>query len=98
VDHTSPCEQATKGISHAKRHVCQNYPDDACQEHNWHKHHLYKKQEEDQSPSIDYIVFAMSDNLDDQNVHAKVCSSHLYEKQKLMENMMNQSCQTCTTW
>jgi hypothetical protein len=56
------------------------------------------KQEEDQSPSIDYIVAAMSDNLDDQIAHAKVCSSHRYEQQKLMKKMMTQSCQTCTTW
>jgi hypothetical protein len=56
------------------------------------------KQEEDQSPFVDYIVIAMSDSLDDQTVHAKVCSSHRYEQQKRMENMMNQSCQTCTIW
>jgi hypothetical protein len=56
------------------------------------------KQEEDQSPSVDYIVVAMSDSLDDQTAHAKVCSSHRYEQQKLMKKMMTQSCQTCTTW
>jgi hypothetical protein len=56
------------------------------------------KREEDQSPSIDYIVVAMSDSLDDQTVHAKVCSSHRYEQQKLMKMMMTQSFQTCTTW
>jgi hypothetical protein len=56
------------------------------------------KQEEDQSPSVDYIVVAMSDSLDDQTTHAKVFSSHRYEQQKLMEKMMTQSCQTCTTW
>ena len=56
------------------------------------------KHEEDQSPSVDYIVVAMSDSLDDQTGHAKVCSSHRYEQQKLMKNMMNQICQTCTTW
>jgi hypothetical protein len=56
------------------------------------------KQEEDQSPSVDYIVVAMSDSLDDQTAHAKVFSSHRYEKQKLMKEMMSQSCQTCTTW
>jgi hypothetical protein len=55
------------------------------------------KQEEDQSPSVDYIVAAMNDSLDEQTAHAKVCSSHCYEQQKLMKNMMNQSCQTCTT-
>jgi hypothetical protein len=55
------------------------------------------KQEEYQSPSIDYIVVAMSDNLYDQTTHAKVFSNHRYEKQKLMEKMMTQCCQTCTT-
>jgi hypothetical protein len=98
VDHTNHCEQATKDPRHAKRHVCQNCPDDVCREHNWHKHHLCMKQEEDQSPSVDYIVVAMSDSLDDQITHAKVCSSHRYEKQKLMKKLMTQSCQTCTTW
>jgi hypothetical protein len=38
------------------------------------------KQEEDQSPYFDYIVFAMSDSLDDQIAHAKFFSSHRYEK------------------
>jgi hypothetical protein len=56
------------------------------------------KQEEDQSPSVDYIVVAMSDSLDDQTAHAKVCSSHRYEQQKLMKKLMTQSYQTCTTW
>jgi hypothetical protein len=56
------------------------------------------KQEEDQSPSVDYIVVAMSDSLDDQTTYAKVCSSHRYEQLKLMKKMMTQSCQTCTTW
>jgi hypothetical protein len=55
------------------------------------------KQEDNQSPSIDYIVAAMSDSLDDQTSHAKVCSSHLYEKKKMMKKTMTQSCQTCTT-
>jgi hypothetical protein len=55
------------------------------------------KQEEDQSPSVDYIVVAMSDSLDDQTAHAKVFSSHRYEQQKLMKKMMTQSCQTFTT-
>jgi hypothetical protein len=98
VYHTSHCEQVAKGLRHAKRHVCQNCPDDVCQEHNRHKHHLCRKIEEYQSPSVDYIVVAMSDSLDDQTAHAKVCSSHRYEQQKLMEKMMTQSCQTCTTW
>ena len=56
------------------------------------------KKEEYQSPSVDYIVVAMSDSLDDQTAHAKVWSSHRYEQQKLMKKMMTQSCQTCTTW
>jgi hypothetical protein len=43
------------------------------------------KQEEDQSPSVDYIVAAMSNSLDDQTTHAKVCSSHRYEQQKIDE-------------
>jgi hypothetical protein len=56
------------------------------------------KQEEDQSPSVDYIVVAMNDSLDEQTAHAKVFSSHHYKQQKLMEKMMTQSCQTHTTW
>jgi hypothetical protein len=55
------------------------------------------KQEEDQSPSVDYIFVAMIDSLDDQTAHAKVCSIHRYEQQKRMKNMMAQSCQICTT-
>jgi hypothetical protein len=98
VDHTSHCEEVAKGPRCAKRHVCQNCPDDVCRENNWRKHYLYKKQEEGHSPSLDYIVAAMNDSLDDHTVHAKVCSSHRYEQQKLMEKMMIQSCQTCITW
>jgi hypothetical protein len=79
-------------------HVCQNCLNDVCREHNRHKHHLFMRQEEDQSPSVDYIVVAMSDILYDLTAHAKVCSSHRYEQQKLMKNLMTQSCQTCTTW
>jgi hypothetical protein len=56
------------------------------------------KQVEDQSPSVDYIVATMRNSLDDQITHAKVCSSHRYEQQKLMKKMMTQSFQTCTTW
>jgi hypothetical protein len=56
------------------------------------------KQEKDLSPSVDYIVSAMSDSLDDQIDDAKVCSSHRYEQQKMMKKMMTQSCQTYTTW
>jgi hypothetical protein len=40
----------------------------------------------------------MSDSLDDQTAHAKVCSSHRYEQQKQMKKVMTQICQTCTTW
>jgi hypothetical protein len=98
VDHTSHCEQDAKGMRCSKTHVCQNYPADVFQEHKWHKHHLCMKQEEDQLPFVDYIVVVMSNNLYDQNAHAKVCSSHRCEKQKLMEMMMTQSCQNCTTW
>jgi hypothetical protein len=94
VDHTSRCEQATKGPRHSKRHICQNCPDDVCREHNQHKHHLCMKQEEDESGSIDYIVVAMRDNLDDRIAHAIVCSSHRYEHKKMIEKMMTQSCQT----
>jgi hypothetical protein len=97
VDHINHYEQATKGPRRAKRHVCQKCLDDVCREHNRHKHHLCMKQEEGQSPSIDYIVVAMSDSLYDQTAHAKFCSSHLYEQQKLMKMNMTQSCQTCTT-
>jgi hypothetical protein len=56
------------------------------------------KQGEDSSPTVDCIVVALRDSLDEQTTHAKVCSSHCYEKQNLMEKMMTQSCQTCTTW
>ena len=49
------------------------------------------KQEEDQSPYVDYIVVVMSDSLDDQTTHAKFFSSHRYEQQKLMKNMMTWS-------
>jgi hypothetical protein len=98
VDHTNHCEQDAKGPRRAKRHVCQNCHDHVCQEHNRHKHYLCMKQEEDQSPYVDYIVVAMRDHLDDRTSHAKVCSSHCYEQQKLMKKMMTQSCQTCTTW
>jgi hypothetical protein len=86
VDHTNHCEQDAKDPRHAKRHVFQSCPDDVCREHNRHKHHLCMKQEEDQSPSVDYIVVAMSDSLDDQTTHAKFCSSHRYEQQKLMKS------------
>jgi hypothetical protein len=98
VDHTNHYEQAAKGPRHMKRHVCQNCSYDVCREHNLHKHHISMKHEEDQSPFVDYIVAAMSDSLYDQTIHAKVCSSHRYEQQNIMKNMMNQSCQTCKTW
>jgi hypothetical protein len=97
VDHTSHCEQAAKGPRRAKRHICQKCLNDVFQEHNRHKHNLCMKQKEYQSPSFDNIVVEMNDSLDDQSAHARVCSSHRYEQQKLMEKMMTQSCQTCTT-
>jgi hypothetical protein len=80
VDHTNNYEQAAKDPRCAKRHVFQYYPDDVCREHNRQKHHLYMKQEEDQSPSIDYIVSTMSDSLDDQTAQDKVFSSHRHEQ------------------
>jgi hypothetical protein len=40
----------------------------------------------------------MCDSLDEKNTHAKVYSSHFYEKQKMTEKMMTQSCQIYTTW
>jgi hypothetical protein len=40
----------------------------------------------------------MSDIADDQITHAGVCSSHHREQQRLMEKMMTQNCQICTTW
>jgi hypothetical protein len=98
MDHTNHCEQAAKGSRRAKRHACQNCLNDVSKEYNHHKHHIFMKQEEDQSPYVDYIVFAMSDSLDDQTSRAKFFSSHRYEQQKLMKNMMTQSCQTCATW
>ena len=98
MDHINHCEQVAKDSRHAKRHVCQKCPDGVCREHNQHKHHIYMKQEEDQSPYVDYIVVVMRNSLDDQTAHAKVCLSHRYEKQKLMKKIMTQSCQTCTIW
>jgi hypothetical protein len=97
VDHTNHSEQTAKESRHAKRHFCQNCPNHVFREHNQEKHYLYKKREEDQSPYVDYIVVAMRDSLDEQTGHVKFCSSHHYEQQKLMEKMMTQSCQTCTT-
>ena len=72
MDHTNHCEQDAKDPRRAKRHVFQNSPDDVCREHNQSKHHLFMKQEKDQSPSVDYIIVAMSDSLDDQTAHAQV--------------------------
>jgi hypothetical protein len=60
--------------------ACKNCHDDVFREYNPENHHLCKKQEEYHSPYVDYIVFSMSDSLDDQTAHAKVFSSHLYEK------------------
>ena len=97
MEHTNHCEEAAKGPRRAKRHVCQKCLDDVCRENNWHKHHLCMKQEEDQSPYVDYIVATMSDSLDEQTAHAKIFLIHRYEQQKMMEKMMTQSCQTYTT-
>jgi hypothetical protein len=88
VDHTNHSEQAAKGLMRAKGHVCQNCPEDICRECNWNIHHLCMKHEEDQSSYVDYIFAIMGDNLDDQISHAKVCSSHRYEQQNLMKNMI----------
>jgi hypothetical protein len=98
VDHTNHYEQAAKGLRHAKRHVCQN-----CLmmfvENTTNTNTISARNErKTKSPYFDYIVVAMSDSLDDQTTHAKVFSSHHYEQQKLMEKMMTQSCQICTTW
>jgi hypothetical protein len=79
-DHTNHCEQSVKDPRRDKRHTFQNCLDDVCRENNQHKHHLCMKQEEDQSPYVDYIVVAMSDSLDDQTAHAKFFSSHRYEQ------------------
>ena len=91
-DHTSHYVQARREPMCAKRHICQNFPDDVFQVHNRNKHHPCKILVEDQSPYFLYIVVAMSINLSDQIAHAKVCSSHHYEQQKLKEKVMTQSC------
>jgi hypothetical protein len=39
----------------------------------------------------------MNNSLDYQTTHAKVLSSHFYEQQKMMENMVTQSFQIFTT-
>ena len=75
MDHTSHYEQAVKGRGMPRGRFLQNCPDDVCQEHNRHKHHLYMKQEEDQTPFVDYIVVAMRDSLYDKATYAKVFSS-----------------------
>ena len=80
--HTSHYAQAPRESRRAKRHFCQNYPDDVFQVHNEKKHHPCKIPVEDQLPYFLYIVVAMSNNLSDQIVHAKVCSSYHYEQQK----------------
>ena len=76
----------------AKRHICQNCPNDVFRVHNWNKHHHCKIPVEYQSPYCLYIVVAMSDNLSDQITHAKVFSSYHYEQQKPKEKVMTQSC------
>src|SRR5882757_3530582 len=90
--HTSHYAQALREPRRAKRHVCQNYPDDVFRVHNQNKHHHCKIPSEDQSPYCLYIVIAMSYNLSDQIAHGKVCSSYHYEQQKLKEKVMTQSC------
>ena len=89
--HTSHYAQAPRELRHAKRHVCQNCPNDVFRLHNWNKHHPWKIPSEDLSPYCFYIVVAMNDNLSDQITHAKVCSSYQYEQQKLKKNVMTQS-------
>ena len=49
-DHTSHYAQAPKEPRRAKRHVCQNCPDDVFRVHNQNKHHPCKIPLEDQSP------------------------------------------------
>ena len=83
--HKSHYAQALMELRCAKRHVCQNCPDDVFRVHNRNKHHPCKIPAEDQSPYSPYIVVAVSDNLSDQITHAKVCSSYHYEQQKLKE-------------
>ena len=76
-DHTSHYAQAPREPRRAKRHVCQNYPDDVFRVHNQNKH-LCNIPVEDQSPYCLYIVVAMSDILSDQIAQAKVCSVSKY--------------------
>ena len=82
MNDTNRYVQVVRGLRHAKRHVFQNYTNDVFREHTRDEHHIYKIQKEDQKPYFDYIVVAMSDSLNDQITHAKVCCSNLYEKQK----------------
>ena len=73
--HKSLCKDPREP-RHAKRHVCQNIPDDVFRVHNWNKHHPCKIPVKYQSPYCLYIVVTMSDNLNDQIAHAKFFSSH----------------------
>ena len=91
-DHTSHYAQAPREPRSAKRHVCQNCPDDVFRVHNQNKHYPCKIPSKDLSPYCHYIVVAMSDNLSKQITHAKVCSSNHYEQQKLKEKVMTQIC------
>ena len=91
-DHTSHYAQAPREPKRAKRHVCQNCPDDVFRVHNQNKHHPCKKPSKDMSPYCLYIVVAMNDNSSDQIAHAKVCSSYHYEQLKLKEKVMTKSC------
>ena len=86
--HTSHYSHAPREPRRAKRHVCQNCPNDVFQVHNQNKHHPFKIPSEDQSPYFIYIVVAMSDNLSDQIAHAKVCSSYHYEQQKMKKKVL----------
>ena len=71
-DHTSHYAQAPREPKRAKRHVCQNYPNDFFRVHNRNKHHPCKIPSKDQSPYCLYIFVAMSDNFSDQITHTQV--------------------------
>ena len=70
-NHTSRYAQAPRESRRAKRHVCQNCPDDVFRVQNQNKQHPCKIPLEDQSPYCIYIVVAMSDNLSDQSLMPK---------------------------
>ena len=91
-DDTSHYAQALRELRCAKRHVCQSFPDGVFRVHNRNNHHPCKIPSEDQSPYCLYIVVAVSDNLSVQIIHAKVFSSHHYDKKKMKEKVMTQIC------